>query len=293
MLGDGHLRIPRSQNENSSLSVHRNIKDLEYMKYQAEILSNLFTVGKDKISEIKRFDKRTDKIYYHCIMTTRSFIELTEIHKKWYPNGKKTVPKDLKLNKEIIANWFCDDGWVDKPSNHRCSINFATNGFSKEDVYFLTSLLRERYDVPIEVKQAYKKNQYYIYLSTHSSIKLMEDIDDIFPKSMSRKKLWNKEILDELKNDRSIYSYKESSEKRRKEILKFLVNWKNDSFVLNDLHNSMDSKLIGEYVANGLKRYLENYVDSGFLTFTREGSKSNSRYKFTITPQGKEYFSKQ
>jgi len=110
----------------------------------------------------------------------------------------KVVPSNLKLNAEIIAIWFCDDGSIGTSSSEfRFDISFATNSFSKDEVYFLRHLLNDRYNEHFTVScrishdVAHKKEQYVIYGSDSATRALISDIDPVFPSGMQRKRLWD------------------------------------------------------------------------------------------------------
>lgn len=64
-------------------------------------------------------------------------------YNKWYPKGKKIVPKDLKLTPGIILHWFMDDGhssWRNSQKN-RTIIGLSTESFTKHDCEFLSENL--------------------------------------------------------------------------------------------------------------------------------------------------------
>lgn len=58
-------------------------------------------------------------------MSTRQLIS-PEFRNKWYPNGIKTIPKDLKLTPITCLYWYLDDGCLDK---HNGTIILNTQGF--------------------------------------------------------------------------------------------------------------------------------------------------------------------
>ncbi len=91
----------------------------------------------DFISSELSFDLRKyvsvveDKNYY----TIRSGVNesFTELREKWYPEGKKQVPKDLKLNEVVMLHWFLGDGNLDNQNG----ITFCTDSFNKNGIEFL------------------------------------------------------------------------------------------------------------------------------------------------------------
>lgn len=77
---------------------------------------------------------------YRATFRTKSDFVFSRLHEKWYPEGKKAVPKDLQLDPLAIAIWYCDDG-----SNYlvKRTCKFATYGFDRVDCEFLVDLLSQ------------------------------------------------------------------------------------------------------------------------------------------------------
>jgi hypothetical protein len=69
-----------------------------------------------------------------CLFYTPGFPYFKSLRKKWYPKGKKIVPRDLKVTPYILGHWFCQDGHNSQP---RKSCILCTNSFTKNDVDFL------------------------------------------------------------------------------------------------------------------------------------------------------------
>ncbi len=193
MLGDGSLSLFKNS-KNALLEISRSIIDQETIFYHSEIFKDFMTDNGIKTRSI--FDSRTNKTYPHIKMRTRALPCFTEFHKIWY-SKKKVIPNNLQLTPLTIATWFADDGSVyfhfknNKLYNNELRIQIATNGFSKEEVYFLAKLLAERYNFRIPVYKAWNKdplkNQYYIMIVKKSDVKtFLMDIDPYFP-LMSRK----------------------------------------------------------------------------------------------------------
>lgn len=65
---------------------------------------------------------------------------------EWYAR-KKIVPKDIKLTPECVANWYMGDGNINKSENRYAShyghITLSTDSFTKEEVKFLSFLLKD------------------------------------------------------------------------------------------------------------------------------------------------------
>lgn len=176
LLGDGSITNGGIR-KNFQFEIEQKSENKEYLSWIRDILMP-FSCG---ISERKRrkpkringkvIHNQTDTGWSHiCKLRTVCHKFFTELREKWYVDAykksPKKIPKDLKLNWEMIAVWFCDDGSHRK---NRKEIRFATNGFSYEDVCFLKNKLEE-----IEIKSylVTRKNEngkeYVLYISCKS-----------------------------------------------------------------------------------------------------------------------------
>jgi hypothetical protein len=204
MLGDGHLEI-HSHGKNACLKIQRKSTDRKYLFYTASIFEELLTTK--PIDERKVFDKRTNKFYYATVMRTKCDPLLTEYHNKWYVDKVKTIPNNLELNPFSLAIWFCDDGCVTRISAHSLECKFSTDGFTKDETYFL----RDKLDNYFNCKnfRVYQNgNGYQIRCFGYYSKLVFREIDGVFPDSMSRKSsVWR---LPEYKTfeDKPIYTCK-------------------------------------------------------------------------------------
>lgn len=292
LLGDGHLR-KRKETWNATMRIERCQKDLDYLKWAAEICNDIITPAGISLSE--RFDQRTKKIYYSCNFETRALIALNEFHTKWYQNRIKVIPNDLKLNSEIIAIWVCDDGMLNtnKSSSNRFQLSLATNSFSKDEVHFLCQLLNERYNENFLVRQADKiKNQYLIKGADAATRTLISDIDLVFPQGMQRKRIWDKPETCFYENaPAKRMSSALSSDNKRNKIIEYLK-----------LHNEFTLNELGTYAGFAFTRgngkieiatsnlssiYLKQYMDDGLIIMDETKNRAN---KFRLTDSGKIYF---
>lgn len=67
-----------------------------------------------------------------------SYTYFTEERKRWYPEGTKRVPKDVRLTPLSIAHWYFGDGTVGCKGYHA---KFCTDGFITADVEYLMERL--------------------------------------------------------------------------------------------------------------------------------------------------------
>ena len=98
-----------------------------------------------KLSIVVRAPPRKDKLSINAPKR----IWTRELRRRWYDNtGKKHVPRDLVLTDLLLAVWYMDDGSLHTQkgtyAQPQKSMRFATNGFVREDVEYLSALLKEQ-----------------------------------------------------------------------------------------------------------------------------------------------------
>lgn len=190
LLGDLSLYQYKKQ-INSGIVINRAIKDKGYLEYQLGIFKEFCPTG---IKIRDTFDKRTNKIYTGCCLRSQ-VAEVFNLYKqKWYPEGIKIVPRDLKLTSLICAIWFCDDGSITYtgPNKTGRRISLYADSFIKEDCIFLQSALSNAIDANINMtrKKSMKDESkgFYLYIDRKLDIiKFINYIRESFPHSMNRK----------------------------------------------------------------------------------------------------------
>jgi hypothetical protein len=154
LLGDGSIFI-------TGKDCHRDATfnfSTKYQEYGEWLIANTesFAACKLRIYDIP--DKRTGKSYHRVAFRTPSNKLFTELRNKWYPEGKKIVPKDLALTKELILRWYMDDGnW------HEKGIYFNTQGFNPENTEFLRYKLSNFLGLKVTI-QKHSKNLYRLFI---------------------------------------------------------------------------------------------------------------------------------
>jgi len=71
-------------------------------------------------------------------------LEFLNERMRWYPNGKKIIPKNLVLNPVVLAHWYMGDGSVSVPKG-RLQVRLHTNGFMDSDVTFLIKMMHKQF----------------------------------------------------------------------------------------------------------------------------------------------------
>lgn len=102
---------------------------------------------------------------------TRSLPILTLFYNKFYINGEKIIPNNLKLNALSLAVWFMDDG-----SKSRSSIYLNTQQFTVEEQIKLIKILKNQFGLESTLNK--DKIYFRIRVRSESSKKMVKIIKD-------------------------------------------------------------------------------------------------------------------
>jgi hypothetical protein len=120
LLGDGYLRIV-SGRKNALFEVNHSYSQKEYVDWKFNMLNSICRSGP------KMRHGNGGRVAYR--FNTRQNNELTGLHRKFYEEGKKVVPKELLLDPISLAVWFMDDGSWCRESD----VYLNTQQFCNED----------------------------------------------------------------------------------------------------------------------------------------------------------------
>lgn len=186
LLGDASIVYAvKNKSLYPRLTLSRKNEDKDYLFWQFEILKDFYQSG-PKIK--KCFDKRSNKSYEQYYLQTKSGMVFYELHKKWYPNNIKIVPRDLILSPLTLLVWFLDDGSIIKSSENGLTLKLSTHGFCKQDVIYLTDLLTNYFSEKFNIYE--DSGNFFIKAATIPAMKFIQEIDCIFPSCMERKRTW-------------------------------------------------------------------------------------------------------
>jgi len=157
LLGDGALQSRSFYSAFFSFS----FKFEEYINY---IASTLKSFGIKQMGEIRNYywgERLYDFIfrYQSCC-----YEELKSLHNKWYPNGKKVIPKDIELASLSCKEWYMDDGCLVNREKRNPHITLSTHAFSIFDVEWLVQQLND-----LGFKVTRQKSSNIIRFSTYST----------------------------------------------------------------------------------------------------------------------------
>jgi hypothetical protein len=101
VLGDGYIRIVPGR-QHAFLEINHAFSQREYVVWKYNVLEGI-RAGAPKVQ--KGNGTRSAIRFF-----TRQSAEITDIHSRFYREGKKVIPHDLKLNSVMLSVWFMDDG---------------------------------------------------------------------------------------------------------------------------------------------------------------------------------------
>lgn len=139
LLGDGTMRVGHDA-VNANFKVEHGLAQKEYVEWKYDILKPLvFT--EPKISY--RYKENGEKYQKSWWFRTIRHPFLTTIHRRFYKDGVKIVPKDIEkdLNPLMLAVWVMDDG-----SYMKGKLDISTYSFSLQEIILLLKCLKKVFD---------------------------------------------------------------------------------------------------------------------------------------------------
>jgi hypothetical protein len=133
LIGDGY--IPANQ---ALFYFGQRSECREYVEYVAAQLG----VGVERVKDrVRQPDKRTGCQYACSELRTLSHPNFARLRQRWYREGRKVVPDDLRMSPEFLLHWFLCDG--------ACSVlrgsgqlMLCTEAFNRVEVEHLQRLLQ-------------------------------------------------------------------------------------------------------------------------------------------------------
>ena len=170
-LGDGYLRIiPRRKN--AFLEVNHSSNQKDYVDWKYSVLRSIVK------SEPKLRNGNGFRVAYRFY--TRCLLEITDLFRYFYKDGKKIIPDNLEINPFSLAVWYMDDG-----SRSGGSLYLNTQQFSIEDQVKLQNLLLSKFDIDSNLN---KDKQYMrIRIKTADAKKFCNIIREFVHQSMRYK----------------------------------------------------------------------------------------------------------
>jgi hypothetical protein len=157
LLGDGYLEKGK-KNKNARFKFKQCYKHRQYVEYirsqLGECASSLRIALSRKPSRVNgKINHSTEawsgEYLQSAYFWTKCDPIFTDLWKEWYKEGRKTVPRTIRLNPTILAHWFAQDG-SNNVTNKSKGVFLYTNGFTQDEAVFLANRLNE--DCELEAK---------------------------------------------------------------------------------------------------------------------------------------------
>lgn len=172
LLGDGCL-IKHKHGVNAVFSyLSKSRQHVEFvMGYFKE-----YWKGKE-ITDEAYLDHRTNKTYSRSRVKTYVNKEFTDEYARWYHNGTKCIPEDLKLTQMVCLIWYIGDGCICN-LNRTQSIKLATQCFAKEEQERILIPQLQDFEAKLMMADVSKsgEQQYFIYIPKRKIKKFLEYI---------------------------------------------------------------------------------------------------------------------
>lgn len=129
LLGDGFIN-------KSNFSLGLNTASKEFAEYVLNSLPRKIWTNSG-IIKTDRYDDRIKKTLTIYRIVTHSNLFFEKERTRWYDNnGKKRIPKDIKINNISALIWYLGDGTLSQNYKYErtSEIKLCTNSFSKEEI---------------------------------------------------------------------------------------------------------------------------------------------------------------
>lgn len=126
LLGDGHI-------SKHNCHISWSLKYQEFSEFIENKLNQYLPKSSRRFVKDARFKNGGS---FSTRGNTKCHPDFKQQRARWYPQGKKNVPKDVSLSPESVLIWYLGDG-----SAKKYSVTLCTNGFTQECVRFLIKRL--------------------------------------------------------------------------------------------------------------------------------------------------------
>lgn len=152
ILGDGYLRIVPKR-KNAFLEINHSFNQKDYVDWKYLVLKDV-SASPPKMRRGNGHQRIAYRFY-----TKQSSI-LTAIYRRFYQNGKKTIPQNITLDPISLAVWFMDDGSKCRKSD----VYLNTQKFNADEQKILIHSLRK-----LGLEAAINKDKIYFRLRFRKS----------------------------------------------------------------------------------------------------------------------------
>jgi hypothetical protein len=162
LLGDSYIEYISFKGSKIIFALDN--RNIEYLMWFHKYLADRGYCNIEKPKLLKRIGKKS-KIYYYYNINTYTFTSLDFIYDLFYKNQIKRIPKNIEyyLTPLSLSIWIQNNGT--KVSG---GLKLSTNSFTKEDILYLSSIIKKLYNLDNSIQSTGKINQYIIYFPKKS-----------------------------------------------------------------------------------------------------------------------------
>jgi LAGLIDADG DNA endonuclease family protein len=188
IISDGHYRVSGNPPLSSSMDISQRSDRADWI----EIIRSVFeehgiisvVTSRDGGTRLLKSGKLLN-VSPSVYLRTISYRNLLSERIRWYPDGKKIVPRDLVItDPRFLANWYMGDGNV-STSTGILRIGLHTNGFIEEDAQWLS----RQFDSQLSMHSAvgHWNNQPILQITHKNAAKFIDLVRPFVTKSFEYK----------------------------------------------------------------------------------------------------------
>lgn len=174
LLGDGCIPKILAKGKNYRMTFGHGLKQTCYLNWKHQFLNDFDLAGKivTRTAVSDRYKNGSCTSLHFKSITHPIF---TKFRHLYYPEGTKVLNKEdvILLDKQALAIWFMDDGYISTPKNKSSFAVLCTTSFTKEETEFLIELLCIKWNL----KCSYYSSEKGIRFSVDSSKELLQLIN--------------------------------------------------------------------------------------------------------------------
>ena len=139
LLGDAS--IPKRKDGTAPRSLTQGCKHREYLEYISKRFLDFGITCSPILSRWLEDERCKNNGYNISFLQTHRYKTFEKFRYRWYLKGKKSMPKNFELTKDILLQCFLSDG------NFYREIKLCLDGFDKEDILFLKKLIETTLEI--------------------------------------------------------------------------------------------------------------------------------------------------
>ena len=163
MLGDGSIHIPSTKN--ARFSIGQRYDKIGWLNWIKNIFDKYNIEYVMYNNESRKFISPTNNKEYKnkpsITLSTKLYGLFTKEYNRWYDNGEKIIPDDVRLSPISLAQWYMGDGdlYCDKRKWIRYTVEISTLQFTKDELKELVDKIDDLYKIKFNINRFYKNRE--------------------------------------------------------------------------------------------------------------------------------------